>query len=46
MSALLASPPVNVLASGIVPTPDERFGGFSAVQAVALVLCFVIPVIG
>ncbi|GAA4391078.1 hypothetical protein GCM10023153_08600 [Ornithinibacter aureus] len=46
MSAVLASTPVHVLASGIVPTPDERFGGFSAIQGVALALCFVIPLIG
>ena len=46
MSAVPASTPVHVLASGIVPMPDERFGGFGAVQAVALVLCFVIPLIG
>jgi ferredoxin len=29
-----------------VPTPDDRFGGFSAIQGVALALCFVIPLIG
>ena len=42
MSALLAP----ALASNVIPTPDERFGGFGAVQVVGIVLCFVIPLIG
>jgi hypothetical protein len=46
MSAVLASMPAHLVASGIVPTPDDRFGGFSAIQGVALALCFVIPLIG
>jgi Fe-S oxidoreductase len=31
---------------GILPMPDEAFGGLGPLQVVALVLCFVIPLIG
>ncbi len=46
MSAASAPAAVHALASDLLPTPDERFGGVGAVQVIALVLCFVVPLIG
>ena len=46
MPVVLASVALPALAGEIYPVPDERFGGLGAVQVVALVLCFVIPLIG
>ncbi|MGB7817259.1 MAG: heterodisulfide reductase-related iron-sulfur binding cluster [Ornithinibacter sp.] len=46
MSAASAPAAVHALASDLLPVPDDRFGGLGAVQVVALVLCFVIPLIG
>ena len=34
------------VASGVLPEPNSAFGGLGPVQIVALVLCFVIPLIG
>ena len=42
MSAL----PANAVSSGVIPTPNDVFGGISALQIIALVLCYVIPLIG
>ncbi len=46
MSALTARPAVHALSGQLVPMPDERFGGLGAVQVVALVLCFTVPLVG
>lgn len=36
----------SLAGSGILPWPDDAFGGLGPMQVVALVLCFVIPLIG
>ncbi|WP_367180033.1 heterodisulfide reductase-related iron-sulfur binding cluster [uncultured Phycicoccus sp.] len=44
---LLAAPALApALASDVVPTLDERFGGVTAVQVVAIVLCVIVPTVG
>ncbi len=34
------------IGSGVLPMPDSAFGGLGPLQIVALVLCFVIPLVG
>ena len=42
LSAVLPQAP----SQSVLPMPDEAFGGWNALQVVAIVLCFVIPLIG
>ncbi|MEO6790289.1 MAG: heterodisulfide reductase-related iron-sulfur binding cluster [Ornithinibacter sp.] len=46
LAPALAPTIAHALASDLLPVPDEKFGGLGAVQVIALVLCFVVPLIG
>ena len=46
MAAVLAPAAVHALAHGILPVPDDRFGGVTPLQVVGLVACFVVPLVG
>ncbi len=46
MPAAAAPALVPMLAGAVLPVPDDRFGGLTPLQVVAIVLCVTIPTVG